>query len=188
MRWYLVKEVQTGKMVDFISFTHIGTITLDNGRRLHLIENRHAQGISIDYQEITPEQVLLHRLVSAHQDPDMLGDVSFTPPLPLVRAPLDVGRTWRERIGHTAYVYRVEARETVSTLGRDIQDCLRVVRTRNSTLDFKTEYCPEIGIAAFELLIPKGKWLRAELRHMAPARLALHGTDSPGLSSKNSGR
>ncbi len=177
MRWYMVKDVQAGKMVDFISFTLVGQITLDNGRTLSLLENRNAEGMSIDYEEITAEQVLLHRLVLVHQGTasDTLRDTSFTPPLPLLRAPLEVGRSWSENIpGDKSYVYRVESRVTVSALGKDLQDCLRVVRTRGGTLDYKTEYCPELGIAAFEILTPEGKWLRAELAAIA-SELALIG-------------
>jgi tetratricopeptide (TPR) repeat protein len=36
-------------------------------------------------------------------------------------------------------------------------------------LDRKTDYCSEIGIAAFEMLTPDGKWLRAELNKTTPA-------------------
>jgi len=164
-RWYLVKDLQTGKTVDFISFTIVGQISFD-GHTLYLIENNHTQGVSIDYQEITAEQVLLHRLLLVNQGDfsDTIRDVSFTPPLPLLRAPLEVGRSWSENtLGDKPYVYRVESRKTVSALGKNLQDCLQVVRTRGGAPDYKNEYCPQVGIAAFETLTPEGKWVRAEL-------------------------
>src|SRR5262249_2774501 len=135
--------------------------------------------MSIDYQEITPEQVLLHRLVQKGSALDTLQDARFTPPLPLLRSPLEVGRSWGDRgEGGTAtpsVSYQVQSRETVSVLGRKVEACLHVVRTRKGTPDYKTEYCPEIGIAAFELLTPAGKWLRADLFETTTARLSLRG-------------
>ncbi|MBI3798151.1 MAG: zinc ribbon domain-containing protein [Deltaproteobacteria bacterium] len=179
VRWYVVKEMQTGQAVDFISFAIVGKTTLDNGRTVYLIENRTAQGISLDYQEITPDQVLLHRLVQKGPALDTVDDVRFTPPLPSLRSPLAVGRSWRASVGGgnvtQSYSYQVEARVTVAALGKEVRDCLRVVRTRDGTPDYKTEYCPEIGIAALEMLTPQGKWLRAELFETTTARLSLKG-------------
>ncbi len=179
VRWYVVKDVQTGQPVDFISFAIVGKTTLDNGRTVYLIENRTAQGISIDYQEITSAQVLLHRLVQKGPALDTVYDVRFTPPLPSLCSPLEVGRSWSASVGGgkvtQSYSYQVESRVTVSALGKEVQDCLRVVRTRRGTPDYKTEYCPEIGIAALEMLTPEGKWLRAELLETTTARLTLKG-------------
>ncbi|MCI0590313.1 MAG: hypothetical protein L0Y67_01685 [Gammaproteobacteria bacterium] len=63
VRWYSVEDMTTGQRFDNMSLADIGTIRLDDGRTLHLIENRHPFGIDIDYQEMTAEHVLLHRLV-----------------------------------------------------------------------------------------------------------------------------
>ena len=169
VRWYAVKDVQSGATVDLISFAIVAKELTPDGGTIYLVENRTRGGISVDYQHITSEQVQLDRTVVM---PTVvmsgaaltLTDVRFMPALPQLRAPVEVGRTWSETPqGDQLYTYRVESKFGVRVLGKNVEDCVRVVRTRGGTVTYKTEYCPGVGIAAIEILTGAAKWMRAEL-------------------------
>jgi len=163
VRWYAVKDVKSGAPIDFISFAVIAKETSPDGGLVYLEENRFASGISVDYRKVTSEQVQLERLVLLTRD-GRLKDIHFAPALPILRAPVKVGLVWSEspRGSDQPFLYRVESQSAMHVLGKDIQDCVRVVRT-HVVVDRKTDYCPGVGIAAFETLIASDKWLRAEL-------------------------
>jgi len=161
VRWYAVKDVQSGTPVDLISFAIVAKEIGPGGKVVYLVENRFSGGVSVDYQEITSAQVQLDRLVLMRGA--TLTDVRYTPPLPLLRAPVEVGRSWSETQGDQPYTYRVESKFARRVLGTEYPDCVRVVRMRGGIVDYNTEYCPSVGVAAFEMLTGAAAWARAEL-------------------------
>jgi hypothetical protein len=170
VRWYAVKDINSGAPIQLISFAIIAKEVGPDGNIVYLVENRFLGGISIDYQQVTSRQVQLDRIVLMNGDPQTLTvkDAHFTPALPMLRAPVEVGRTWRETPkGDPPYTFRVESKFGLKVLGKNIEDCVRIVRTRGETVDRKEEYCSGIGIAAFEILTPDAKWLRSELVALA---------------------
>jgi hypothetical protein len=163
VRWYAVKDVESGALIDVISFAIMATETSSDGRVIYLIENRFSSGISLDYEEVTSEQVQLTRFVLLARNGD-LKDVRFTPALPILRIPVKVGWVWTEgpHGSDQPYSFRAEAQLAMHVLGKDIEDCVRVVRT-HVIVDRKTDYCAGVGIAGFDMLMPNDKWVRAEL-------------------------
>jgi hypothetical protein len=178
--WYFVSPVGTDEVVDYTSFTIVGTDTLDDGTKVYLVENVYGggQGISTEYQEITSEHVRIRGILNKLASGEVVYS-PFTPPLPILRFPLEVGRSWSEEVSThdimSTYSYQVEALVAVSVPAGDFQGCFRVVRTKDGTADYKSEYCPDVGGATFEILTANGQWLRAELTGMTTSRLALKG-------------
>ena len=164
VRWYAVKNLQSGAAVTTTSFALVFYEPGPSGHPIWMVENRTAGGVTVDYQELTADQLQLHRTLTVATGPTIdLRVGRFVPPLPMLRAPLEVGRTWSETPqGDQPYTYRIESRSTLQVRGKEIADCLRVVRTRGGTVDYKADYCPGIGIAAFEIL-SGGTWLHGDL-------------------------
>ena len=163
VRWYAVKDAQSGAPIDLISFAIVARETGADGAPVYIVENRFSWGVSLDYQKATADQVQLDRLILRTPSGDVK-DVRFTPALPMLRAPVDIGQTWSATpAGDATYTYRVESRFAMHVLGKDVPECVRVVRARAGTVDRKTDYCPGIGVAAIETLAPSGVWLRADI-------------------------
>lgn len=166
VRWYTVKDARTGRTVDYTSFALVARQRGDDGRLVYVVENRHAGGVGLDYEEVGPAQLQLDRLLAGRPD-GTVADAVFSPPLPRLRAPLEPGRSWTETPrGDKPYVYTVESRFALSVRGKVVQDCVRVVRTRDGAADLKTDYCPGIGMAGFDTL-RGSRWLRADLLDLA---------------------
>ena len=88
----------------------------------------------MDYQEITADGVFLHHYISDLL-PEAGGteDVTYEPPLVILRFPLEVGATWSADSmrgdQEVSFDYEVVGQESISTPGGDFEGCYRVVRS-----------------------------------------------------------
>jgi len=103
---------------------------------------------NIDYQEITPNGIDLHRLIQSDISKFRTETIDFTPPLPLLRFPFDEGLTFDYESGNSNYSYEVVISrvETISVPYGDYKDCFQTTRTTNEgVIDFSEVYCPGVG-------------------------------------------
>jgi hypothetical protein len=147
--WYAVSV--EGEVEGITGFSFIGTKTLADGTVVHLIENRGDVQPSIELMEISQADILLHGMIQA-SDTDSPIEIIFDPPIPILRFPLEVGKTWSREFDDEeyAYTYEVVAKESYSGPMGDFDDCFTIERSAKGKVNWREYYCPEIGRVRFE--------------------------------------
>jgi hypothetical protein len=142
---------------ELVSITYISVVEYEkegDGNEFFSFEIRsiNSSRVVSDYMEVSAEQGLLRESVTLFEDGS--SDInSFTPPMPLVQFPFEVGNRWtygEDIPDRPTYLYEVVSKEDISVIAGDYDDCYLVHRTVDGTLDYKTYYCPEVGPAIKE--------------------------------------
>jgi len=156
--WYTVYAGD--EPIGLTSFTMLSPESDSDGSLIYPVVNRNglAPDIShnIDYIRINDDSIELIRFLTVPKLPDTtppeMSEIEFTPPIPFLKFPLEVGNTW-ERIGEGgqhSYRYEVLNKVEISVPYGDFEDCYLIERSTDGVPNFREGYCPEVGRVFFE--------------------------------------
>ncbi len=185
-RLYVLSDIDTGETLDVTIFTVVDSAAILGETQVSV--TKHHSGWTqdpyfLDYEQLTDDAVLYHQYV-AHTDGEVITS-TYDSPMINLKEPLEVGEEWTSQTWtsdglHLRESVEIVSRGSIEVSGVLYDDCLQVLQRRGNEPLYRSFYCPDLGLVAFEhdSYIPDIGWVRGELVDLANGRLELTVTAS----------
>jgi hypothetical protein len=169
VRWYRAVYVDGGRSLGLVNHAVVRTVT-EPGRVVHVVRMEELGSTAYDSIEITPNEVrqlgsIVERAGAAPVQ------VTFSPPLRLLRWPLSAGAQWQD-YGDVTYTHEVTWRGPHTVLRQNVPDCVGIQMT-DGRREEASVHCAGWGLVEFTIRSPDHDAVRFELVARTSARLAL---------------